>query len=218
MEDYKPDTVFAIAIRNPASGIEGTIADEIARRPTFSNPQTVRYGNQLAVVSYTQVRGEMESRDKEHLYEFLASTELDYIVLPGASVSREPIDQILLEGMGYIAARLMDYHQEQAAAGELPKPFTDYQMQITVCETPGDRPRELAEFVDDSSPLESHDGQYEFPLSKIVVGKELDRIKAGTGIITGVRFPDPDSYAGMSEQTARVLIRRIAKYREETSI
>ena len=216
-----PNNVYTIAIRNPAPGIEGTIADEISRRSTLSDVRTIRCSDQLAMVSYTQ-QASNEAESEQHINQdqlaiegLLASYSCDYIVMSGLRLSENPIDQIILGAMGYLAAGLVHHHQEIAVGGELPKPNIDYQFRIEVAEIPGQR---YDEFSDDADfaleNREIHCLSYRMPVSKTVASEALLQIMSEKGIESNVYI---GGWMGgpTSEQTLRILIKEYLNWSVE---
>ena len=202
--------MYVIAIRNPAQGIESTIAEELGQDPDISEPSYSRHSDKLAVVAY-RASG---SPNYRALHSILTSHKADYLVMSGDASGENTIDQIMLMTMATLAMNLTDYHREQAKEGKLPKPLTNYRMEIAVSETPAKTPENGSDEEVSQPSLDTYLISFEFPISHTTCVDELERIKEKHGVVTGVYGSTPGNIGGISEQSARLLIESISEHFE----
>lgn len=218
-DNYNLETLYTLAINNPAPGLECTVAYEIGQLPTTAEVWSARYSDILATVSYTQypeaADAEPAVKENDSVGQLLESYNLDYLLFSTEGKRDDPIAGILNGALGFLAMGLVQHHQEKAVAGELPIPNTDYHLRVEVTEMPGQRQDEFSYNVNSSAKdYETHSLVHRMPISKTVASKALDKVMARKGIESDA---PRGGYMGgnISEQTLRILVKEFSKWGAE---
>jgi len=206
MEEYNSEVMYCIAIRDPEPDIGKKVVSAVTDGPTLWKPRSI-LGEDLAIITYTQYMSEGEwsnahYRDRTGVENLLWQKGSDYVILHGDVLGDDPVEQILLRSLCTTALDLTHYHQDRAAKGELPIPGNDYSIRMDFSATSRDYTETVEDLAVQLTATESRTIEYQFPLSRIVIARELRRLLEETGTTTDLYMAAPATSSMFYEEDA----------------